>query len=370
MTARPLREARINRDAISANVEALRRLAGTRHFMAVVKANGYGHGAVAAARAAIDGGADWLGVIDSTEARELRETGITTPILTWLHAPDDTFAAAAQDNLDVGVSSLDELERAAAAGVSAVQVKVDTGLGRNGAVETQWGPLFERARALEQAGGPQIRGLFSHLANAGDSADAAQLESFERARAVAASANLVPEFVHIAATQGTLRRPDARLDFVRVGLGCYGLSPFADVAPEKFGLRPALELSAAVVSVKRVPAGSGVSYGQEYRTDRETTLALVPIGYVDGAPRPASQRGPVTINGQRFRVAGVIAMDQLVVDVGDAPVAVGDRAVLFGDAQSGAPSATDWADAAGTINYDIVARLGPRVVRTVTSGDV
>ncbi len=368
MSARPIREARIDLDAISANVETIRRLAGTKHFMAVVKANGYGHGSVAAATAAIAGGANWLGVIDSTEARVLREAGITTPILIWLHAPHEDFASAARDDLDVGVSSIGELDRAAAAGVKAVQVKVDTGLGRNGAEESLWGPLFERAAALERTGGPRVRGIFSHLANAGDDADAAQLASFERAREAASSANVDPEFVHLAATQGTLRRPEARYDFVRVGLGCYGLSPFGDAIPADFGLRPALELSASIVSVKRVPAGTGVSYGQEYRTERETTLALVPLGYVDGAPRSASHRGPVVINGERYTVAGLIAMDQFVVDVGDASVAVGDRAVLFGGEESSAPSVTEWSDAAGTINYEMVARLGSRVERTTFGG--
>lgn len=363
MTGSALREARVDLDAISANVETIRRIVGTPHFLAVVKANGYGHGSVAAARAAIEGGADWLGVIDSAEARVLRADGITTPILTWLHGPEERFEAAADDALDVGVSSVDELDRAAAGGVRAVQLKVDTGLGRNGAQETVWGAFFERASALERSGGPVVRGIFSHLANAGDEADAAQLASFDRARAVAASFGIEPELVHIAATEATLGRPAARHNLVRVGLGCYGLSPFEGVAPSAFGLRPALELSAAVVSVKRVPAGTGVSYGHRYRTKRETSLALIPLGYGDGIPRQASARGPVLIGGETFAVSGTIAMDQFVVDVGDAPVAVGDRAVLFGDPATGAPSAADWADAAGTINYEVVARLGSRIER-------
>jgi alanine racemase len=368
MSDRALREARVDLDAIAGNVETLRRLVGTSHFLAVVKANGYGHGSVAAARAAIEGGADWLGVIDTTEAVVLRAAGITTPILTWLHGPDETFAEAARHGIDVGASSIDELERAAAAGVGAIQLKVDTGLGRNGAEESTWGAFFERARAIESAGGPAIRGLFSHLANAGEQADFAQVASFERAREAAASAGLEPELVHLAATEGALGRPTARYDFVRVGLGCYGLSPFDDAAPDDFGLRPALELSAAIVSVKRVPAGTGVSYGHRFRTERETSLALVPLGYGDGIPRHASERGPVRIGDQTFTISGTIAMDQFVVDVGDAPVVPGDRAVLFGDPATGAPSAADWAHAAGTINYEIVTRLGPRIERRTTGG--
>ncbi len=366
MSSRALREAVVNLDAISANVEAIRRIVGTAHFMAVVKANAYGHGAVAAANAALAGGADWLGVIDAAEAGELRAAGITAPILTWLHGPEDTFAEAAALGVDVGVSSITELDRAANAGVTAVHLKVDTGLGRNGAEEAQWAKLFERARNRENAAGPRVRGIFSHLANAGDEADATQLIAFGRAREVAASFGVVPELVHIAATQAALHKPESRLDLVRIGLGCYGLSPFDGVEPAEFGLRPALELSAAVVSVKRVPAGMGISYGHRYRTDRETSLALVPLGYADGVPRHASNRGPVVIGGERFTVAGTIAMDQFVVDVGDAPIAVGDRAVLFGDPDSGAPTATEWADAAGTINYEIISRLGSRIdYRTV-----
>lgn len=363
-----LREATIDVAAIAANVDAMRRIVGTEHFLAVVKANGYGHGAVIAARAAIDGGADWLGVLDGTEARELRQDGIRAPILTWLHSPDETFADAAQHGFDVAVSTLGEVERARVAGVAAVQLKVDTGLSRNGAVPAEWEPFFERSRAIERTGGPRIRGLFSHLANAGDEADAAQLAAFALARELAASHGIEPELVHIAATEAALVRPESRFNLVRVGLGCYGLSPFPSIPPSEFGLTPAMELASIVVSVKPVPAGSGVSYGHRYRTERDTTLALVPLGYADGVPRHASNRGPVWINGQRFTVSGVIAMDQFVVDVGDAKVAVGDRAVLFGDPAKGFPTAHEWASASDTIDYEIVARVGQRVERRSIGG--
>jgi len=368
VSARALREAVVDLDAITRNVATLRATAGTPHLMAVVKADGYGHGAVEAARAALAGGADWLGVVDAGEALPLRDAGLSAPILTWLHAPDETFAVHVLADLDVGVNSLDELERAAAAGVRTVQVKVDTGLGRNGAEEATWATLFGRARGLARSGGPRVRGLFSHLANAGDEADAAQQASFERARAVGASFGIEPELLHLAATEGAIGRPDARYNLVRVGLGCYGLSPFAGVAAAELGLTPALELSAAIVSVKRVPAGSGVSYGHRYRTERETSLALVPLGYADGIPRQASGLGPVVIGGASFRVAGTVAMDQFVVDVGDADVKAGDRAIIFGDPATGAPSAAEWAEAAGTINYELVARLGRRVERRYLGG--
>lgn len=365
---RAYREASIDLGAISRNVEIIRGIAGTPHFMAVVKANGYGHGATAVAQAVLDGGADWLGVIDATEARELRDAGISAPILTWLHRPDEDFHAAVELDLDVGVSSLSELERAASAGVTAVQLKVDTGLSRNGAVREIWEPLFERAKSFEATGGPRVRGIFSHLANAGMDANIAQVASFDSALELAASAGIEAELVHIAATDGALNWPESRYNLVRVGLGCYGLSPFADAGPADFGLTPALELSAAIVSVKRVVAGSGVSYGHRYRCERETSLALVPLGYADGIPRQASGRGPVSINGQKFTVTGIIAMDQFVVDIGDAEVVPGDRAILFGDPARGLPSSRDWATASDTIDYDIVSGLGSRIERLTHGG--
>jgi alanine racemase len=365
---RALREAVIDLDAITHNVATIREVVGTPHLMTVVKADGYGHGAVPVALAALAGGADWLGTVDAAEAIPLREAGITAPILTWLHAPGETFSTHAAADLDVGVNSLDELERAAAAGVRNVQVKVDTGLGRNGAEESTWGALFERAGQLSAEGATSIRGLFSHLANAGTEADAAQRAAFERARTVAASFDIEPELLHLAATEGALGRPEARYNLVRVGLGTYGLSPFEGRPAASLGLVPALELSAAIVTVKRVPAGSGVSYGHRYRTERETTLALVPLGYADGIPRQASGRGRVLIGGETYQVCGTVAMDQLVVDVGDAVVSPGDRALDFGDPRAAAPTAADGADAAGTINYELVTRLGRRVERRYVGG--
>ncbi len=362
MNRQALREARIDLGAISRNVEILRDAVGPAELMAVVKANGYGHGALPVAHAALAGGASWLGVVDTAEARELRAGGITVPILSWLHAPDDDFSGAADAAIDVGVSSMNELERAARARVANVQLKIDTGLSRNGVPEAQWQRVCERAKEL-QDGPLVVRGIFSHLANAAAEDTAVQLARFATALSIAESAGLNPEIVHIASTAGALRVPESRNNLVRIGIGIYGLSPFEDASSAQLGLTPALELSADVISVKRVQAGEGVSYGFQFRANADTTLALIPLGYADGIPRQASNLGPVMINGDRFQVAGTIAMDQFIVDVGDTPVSVGDRAIVFGDPRSGAPSATDWADAAGTINYEIVTRLGPRVQR-------
>lgn len=329
--------------------------------MAIVKANGYGHGAAPVARAALEAGARWLGTADLTEALELRAAGVTAPILAWLHEPDADFATAIEGGVDIGVSYPQQLERvAAASGRAFVQLKVDSGLGRNGADATQWPALIEAAAAHERAGRLVVRGVWSHLANAGGEADAAQIARFTEALEAARAVGLDPELVHLAATAGALHVPAARFDMVRLGIGIYGLSPDGAAVP---GLTPAMTLSAPVVAVKHVPAGQGVSYGFDYVTSQSTTLALVPVGYADGLPRSASGVGPVSINGVTFTVAGRVAMDQIVVDAGEVRVAVGDPAVLFGDPATGVPSADDWAAAAGTINYEIVTRIGPRVLR-------
>ncbi len=359
-----MREALVDLLAITHNVETLRAATGNLPTMVVVKANGYGHGAVQAAAAALAGGAEWLGVADLDEALELRAAGLDTPVLAWLHDPGRDFSDAVAAGIDLGVSHLSELDRAAAAsGTAFVQLKVDSGLGRNGADPREWSEFFAAAVAHERAGRIVVRGLWSHLANAGPEADAAQVALFAEALTAARAAGLTPEITHLAATAGALRVPEARFGLVRLGVGAYGLSPFDDQDSAALGLTPAMELRGTIVATKRVAAGTGVSYGHDYRAERETTLALAPIGYADGLPRQASGRARVSINGEIFPVAGRIAMDQLVVDVGDAAVSVGDTAILFGDPAKGLVSATDWADAAGTINYDVVTGIGHRVPR-------
>ncbi|WP_207454208.1 alanine racemase [Desertivibrio insolitus] len=358
-----LREARVDLGAIASNVQTLLATAGVPG-MAVVKADGYGHGAVPVAQAALDAGATWLGVVDLVEALALREAGITAPILTWLHDPATDFSPGIAAGIDLGVSSLPQLERVAAAeGRAFVHLKIDTGLGRNGADAEQWQLLVRRAAELERAGALVVRGIFSHLAGSPD--DGLQVQRFRDALVVAEEVGLRPELRHLAASAGTIGIPDARFDLVRLGIGMYGLNPFCDGRPSaEFGLRPAMELAGRVVAVKRVAASTGVSYGYTYRTAKPSTLALVGLGYADGIPRHGSNGAPVSINGTRYAVAGRIAMDQFVVDLGDDFAEVGDRVVLFGDPATGVPSADEWADAAGTINYEIVTRLGSRIRRT------
>lgn len=358
----------IDTAAISHNVARIAELTGVE-VIAIVKANGYGHGAVTTARAALEGGAQRFGVADLGEAFELREGGITAPIIAWLHGPGTDFGAAVASGIEIGVSSLAQLAAAGAAGAvtrpTRVHVKLDTGLSRNGFAPGEWEAAFAEAARLERAGLIRVAGIFSHLANTSMVANREALAVYLDALAQAASFGVRPETRHLASTQGAIELPEARLDAVRLGIGMYGLPPMAGPTPADLGLRPAMTLRAGVVKVHRARSLAGVSYGHTYRTERETTLALVPLGYADGVPRQASNRGPVLINGQTYQVAGRVAMDQFVVDVGDAKVAEGDVATLFGDPATGAPTATAWAAAADTIDYEVVTRIGARVPRVV-----
>jgi alanine racemase len=379
-SAAPFREAVIDLDAIARNVRTIAERVAPAEVMAVVKANAYGHGAVEAARAALAGGATRLGVADLDEALELREAGIDAPILAWLHDPDADFAAAVAADVEIGVSSLDQLERAAAATATAasaesrspavVHLKIDTGLSRNGVPEAEWPAVVARAAELERAGRLTVAGVFSHFANTSRDVDAAQRAVFERALDRAEAAGLNPTVRHLASSEQAIRDPSARYDVVRIGIGVYGLTPFGDgTTCTDLGLTPAMTLRARVAALRRVEAGAGASYGHLWHADAPTTLALVPLGYADGIPRHATGSGAeVLLAGARRPVVGRVAMDQFIVDVGDAPVAVGDEVVVFGDPASGAPTADEWAEASGTIGYEIVTRIGPRVPRRYVGG--
>ncbi len=362
-------EAVVDLAAIRDNVARMK--AGTpAELMAVVKADGYGHGLVPSARAAVEGGATWLGTAIVDEAVALRGAGLTVPLLSWLWTPGEADVArrALAADVDLSVSSLWQLETVTAAvrdsGVPArVHLKVDTGLSRNGSYVDDWPELVTAAAKAQSAGEVTVVGVWSHFAYAdapGHETIAKQLRAFGAAVDAAARAGVEPQLRHIANSAATLTLPEAHFDLVRPGIAVYGLSPVAD----QHGLTPAMTLRAAAAGVKRVRAGEGVSYGHEYTTTRDTTLVLVPLGYADGVPRHASNVGPVWVNGARFTVAGRVCMDQIVVDVGDLPVTPGDPVVLFGPGRDGEPTAQDWADAVGTIHYEIVTRIGPRVTRT------
>ncbi|MEJ7774081.1 MAG: alanine racemase [Nocardioidaceae bacterium] len=368
-------EAVIDLDAIRDNVARLREHAGGRDLMAVVKADGYGHGIAESARAARDGGADWLGVAFLDEALGLRAGGDTGSILSWLAVPGERYTDAISAAVEVTAYSLGELDEIVAAARqlgarAAVQLKLDSGLGRGGAQPDDWPALVEAAVAAQASGAVEVTGIWSHLAcsdEPGHVSIAAQTAQFEAGVGEAVTAGLEPRHLHLANSGGALASPQTWFTMVRPGIAIYGVSPFAD-GGSPIPLTPAMTLRSRVALVKRVQADSGVSYGHTYVTSRETTLALIPVGYGDGIPRHASGRGPVLLSGQRYVVAGRVCMDQLVIDIGDAPAAAGDAVVLFGRPDEGEPTAHDWAQAADTIGYEIVTRLGSRVPRTYVGG--
>lgn len=370
MTTAARAEARIDLDAIRANVARLRGYAGGADLMAVVKAGGYGHGMVPAARAALSGGATWLGVAVVEEALELRAAGIDVPVLSWMAAPGQPYGDAIRAGVDLSAASrgtVDEIAQGAAlAGRAArIHLKVDTGLSRGGAAYADWPDLVDAALAAQAAGSVTVVGLWSHLACAdepGHPSIAAQLGLFRDAVDLAERAGVRPEVRHLANSAATLTLPEARYDLVRPGIAVYGLSPIPGHGG--FGLRPAMTFSARLALVKRVPEGSGVSYGHRYITARETTVGLVPVGYADGIPRHATNTAEVLAGGKRRRIAGTVCMDQFVLDLGDDPAKAGDEVVVFGPGDSGEPTAQDWAATLGTISYEIVCGVGPRVPRT------
>jgi alanine racemase len=364
-------EARLTIDtsALRHNAAILRDSVDAERVMAVVKANGYGHGALESALAFEEGGVDWLGVVDLDEAVALRRGGVSLPILSWLHAPGETFERAVQFEITPGVSDLAQLEACAAAGVPAVHLCLDTGLSRNGAIEEEWEALFDRAAALEREGVLRVEGLMTHLSNTSPQDDGHQTASFVRAVGMLDERGVHPPLQHSAASAAALTYRSPRTAMVRFGLAMYGLSPFADRSAADLGIRPALTLAVPVIGVKAIAAGESTSYGYTWRAERDTRLALLPIGYADGIERIASNRVRVLLGGRLCPVVGRVAMNAMTVDIGpddgadSVAVSLGDEAVLFGDAAAGHPTVADWADATGTITYEVVARLSHRLPR-------
>ncbi|MBC2875930.1 MULTISPECIES: alanine racemase [Streptomyces] len=379
MNETPMRaRAVVDLAALRANVRVLRALAPKAQLMAVVKANAYGHGMVPCAREARRAGAAWLGAALPTEALALRAAGDRGRLLCWLWTPGGPFREAVEADVDISVSGLWALEEVLAAVRAAgrparVQLKIDTGLGRNGCTPGDWEKLVAAAREAEIGGALRVTGVWSHFACAdepGHPSIRAQLDVFRDAVAYAEAQGLDPEVRHIANSPAVLTLPETHFDLVRTGVAVYGISPSPEIGtPADFGLRPVMTLTASLASVKRVPAGLGVSYGHQYTTPGETTLALVPLGYADGIPRAASGTGEVLIGGRRRRIAGRVAMDQFVVDLGDDTAEAGDEAVLFGPGDRGEPTAEDWGRATGTIGYEVITRITQRVPRVYVGAD-
>ncbi len=406
--------------ALRHNAATLAALCAPARLCAVVKADGYGHGATVAARAAVAGGASWLAVATVDEGIALRTAGLDVPILLLSEPPTDAMADAHAHGLiptlytPAGVAAARRAaagptaaarravadraapasavaDRAAAdrgpegweagpgvpaaAGRWAVHVKVDTGMHRVGCDPPD---LAAVAGAVAAAPELTLHGLWTHLAVSDDPSDEAaaftaeQLRRFEDATAALAAAGLAPVVRHAANTAGTLVHPAGRLDMVRCGIGLYGLAPSGALASTAAaaGLRPALSWRARVVHVRRLPSGSRPSYGRVRPLERASTVAVVPVGYADGLPRRALDSGcTVLIGGRRRPLAGVVTMDQVVVDCGDDPVAVGDEVVVIGEQQGEVRTAWAWADELGTIAYEVVCGIGPRVPRLVV-GDI
>ncbi|HSL12490.1 MAG TPA: alanine racemase [Actinomycetota bacterium] len=331
-------------------------------LMAVVKANAYGHGDVAVARAALDAGATWLGVARLEEGLALREAGLDAPILVLSECPPGSEAVALAHRLTPTLASDEGLARLAAVarGAVAVHVKVDTGMHRIGIWPPAEAPAFLGRVA---AAGLEVEGLWSHFARSEEDEGTTrrQLEGFVEVVDAARRAGIEPRLLHVANSGAVLRHPETHLDLVRPGIAMYGIAPAPGVGADR-GLRPALTWRSTVTAVRRLAAGERVSYGHRYVVERDGWVATVPVGYADGFPRAASPRAEVCVAGRRCRVAGNVTMDQLMVDCGDVEPTVGDDVELLG---GGAPDAWELAAAADTIAYEIVTRIGSRVPREV-----
>jgi alanine racemase len=370
-------EALVDLGAIAHNVRVLREHVGSAQIMAVVKADGYGHGASAVARAAVAAGAAELGVATVGEALALRRDGITAPVLAWLHPPGTDFAPALAADVQIGVSSVrqidDLLDAAVRTGRTAeVTIKVETGLNRSGVSPRDYPGVLDTVARAVAAGAIRLRGIMSHLASGDEPYNPIndlQAQRFTAMLAEARNRGVDFEVAHLSNSPSAMTRPDFGFDMVRPGIAVYGLSPI----PERgdMGLRPAMTLKCPVAMVKSLAPGDGVSYGHTWIAERDTTVALLPIGYADGVYRALSGRIDVLINGRLRPGVGRICMDQFVVDLGPGAVDVaeGDEAILFGPGGSGEPTAQDWAELLGTIHYEVVTSPRGRVLRRYREAD-
>ena len=362
----------VDLDAVRHNVHVLQEHVGGTAMMVVVKADGYGHGMLEVARAAREAGAPWLGVAVLEEALALRAAGDTGRVLAWLAVPGEDYRPAVEADVDVSAYTVPELAEIAAAArevgrPARVQLKIDTGLSRGGASQEEWPDLVTAAVGAERAGDLRVTGIWSHFACSDEPehpANDAQEKVFRWAVELAESSGLRPEVRHLCNSAGALSRPSSWFDLVRCGIAAYGLTPMPEVASSTaLGLRPAMTVRCRLAVVKPVRAGAGVSYGHTYIAPRDTTVGVVPVGYGDGVLRHASSVAPVLAAGQVRTIAGRVCMDQFVLDLGDADAEAGDPVVLFGPGEGGEPTAQDWADACGTISYEIVTRIGGRMQR-------
>ncbi|WP_349899896.1 alanine racemase [Parafrigoribacterium soli] len=364
---RPLAESIIDHAAIVRNMARLRATHNAK-FMAVVKAGAFGHGAVETARTALAAGAEWLGVATLDEALELRRADIVAPILTWLIDPWCDLGAGIAAGITLSCANVETLEAVIAAAVrtgasAEVQLELDTGMARAGATGALWAELCAAAAAAERSGALRVTGLWSHFALASDPGPEgirSAVAAFEHGLGVAREAGLDPAEVHLANSAATLAHPETALTMVRCGASLYGIET---VTGQTHGLEPALRLVTRVTQLRRIRAGAGVGYDHRFVTPRDTTIVLLPVGYADGVPRLLGGLAEVMIGGKRYPMVGVVSMDQVTVDVGDADVELGDEVILLGDASRGEPDAAEWARLASTLSHEILTGLGGRISR-------
>ena len=362
-----MRTITIDLEVIAANYKTLKKLTGGQ-VLAIVKADAFGHGMIEVSKKLESIGVDILGTADIDEALAIREAGVNSPIMAWLHSKNTQFEDAINHDIQLGASAIATLEKIATAAkkigkVAKVHLKVDTGLGRNGAALASWPALIKKAVELTKGGSIDLVGVFSHLSGTSEKDDLEQLRVFEEAIETASRLGASFKIRHIAASLAALRYPSTRLDMIRVGAALYGIDPSPEAVARDYDLLPAMRVSSEVVHIKKVPAGHGVSYGYLHRTTAESTLALVPFGYTEGFPRVATGKAEVFLNGKKYPVLGRVAMDQFILDLGSDSAEVGDEVVIIGDSTKGEPSAEDLARAAGTINYEIVTKMGGRAKR-------
>nr|WP_255182528.1 alanine racemase [Rhodococcus sp. WWJCD1] len=363
--------ASVDLDAVAHNVRVLQQFAGDAAVMAVLKADGYNHGAIEVAHAAVAAGVQEIGVTTIGEALELRAAGIRVPVLAWLHRTDSDYDAAITAQVGIGVSTAAQLDAVVAAArrvgrAADLSLKIDTGLNRNGVAEADLDVVLDATAAAVAEGAVHLVGMFSHLACSDEPehpANDAQAQRLRDAVSRATRRGTPPAVVHLSNSAATLTRPDLCFDMVRPGIALYGLSPVPQLG--KFGLRPVMTLSAQVANIKKVSKGESVSYGYTWTAQTDTVVALIALGYADGVVRSLSGRFDVTIAGRRFPSVGRVCMDQFVVDLGGdgSGVAVGDEALLFGPGDRGESHAQDWADALDTISYEVVTGIRGRVRR-------
>jgi alanine racemase len=366
--------ARIDLAAISANTSVLVSAAAGTPVMAVVKSNAYGHGLVPAARAALDGGASRLGMAQVEDALTLREAGVDVPILAWLPWRQADYDAAVLADVELGVEAPWRLALMAEAAERngrpvRVHLEVDTGLSRGGATREDWPQLVEAARRAQAAGHVTVTGVFSHFACADDPGHpsiAAQISAFDDAVRYAAASGVEPELRHLASSAALLTVPESHYDLVRAGLALYGLSPLESGGD--FGLRPAMSLRSTVAVAKRIPAGTGVMYGLTYKVPSDSTIVVVPVGYADGLPRAAGEAGvELLVAGRRHRIAGVVGMEQTVLDVGQDLPSPGEEVVLFGPGDEGELTLAELARQLGLLPAEILARIPAALPRVYQS---